>query len=106
MPDGSVVLMGGWDDNGTHRNDTWRFQPAESSLQNPSHTYYTAVGTYPVILQAFNADGYSSSQKIGYITVTSPTTTARPSGPPPLMDALLVITAIAVSGAAGFIRRR
>ena len=71
MPDGSIVLMGGDDFNGNNKNDVWRLSPVGSSLQNPSHTY-TDVGIYPVALQAYNADGYTSMQKTGYITVTSP----------------------------------
>ncbi len=66
MPDGSIVLMGG-----RHLNDTWRLQPAGSTNQNPTHTY-TAAGTYPVTLQAFNTGGYDTHSQAGYITVTSP----------------------------------
>ena len=65
MPDGSIVLMGGW------RNDVWRFMSAGSSAQNPSHTY-TTPGTYKVALQVYNAGGYNSMRKTGYITVTAP----------------------------------
>ncbi len=56
MTDGSIVVMGGGG-----QNDTWRFQPAGSTLQNPSHTYTTA-GNYSVTLQAFNTAGYSSAR--------------------------------------------
>jgi len=72
MPDGSIVLMGGW--NGIislNYNDVWRFMPAGSSVQNPSHTY-TSPGIYQVSLQAYNAGGYNSTQKTVYITVTGP----------------------------------
>jgi PKD repeat protein len=69
MPDGSIVLMGGRVRE--LMNDTWRFQPAGASAQNPSHTY-TAPGIYQVALQVFNAGGYNSMRKTGYITVTSP----------------------------------
>jgi uncharacterized delta-60 repeat protein len=69
MPDGSIVLMGG-DDNGLRVNDVWRFMPAGSSAQNPSHTY-TKPGIYQVALQVYNAAGYNSTRKTGYITVTS-----------------------------------
>jgi PKD repeat protein len=65
MPDGSIVLMGGLDDSAI-QNDTWRFQPAGSSQQSPSHTYTTA-GIYSATLQAFNAAGYSSIQKVSAI---------------------------------------
>lgn len=68
MPDGSVVLMGGWDDNVIY-NDTWRLRPAGSTDPNPTHTY-TSAGTYQVTLQAFNAAGYDTTQKTHYITVS------------------------------------
>lgn len=68
MPDGSIVLMCGWDDD-TIYNDTWRLRPAGSTDQNPTHTY-TVAGTYPVTLQAFNADGYTRTTR--NITVTQP----------------------------------
>ena len=68
MPDGSIVLMGG--SGGGYKNDVWRFTPVGSSVQNPSHSY-TTPGIYPVTLQAFKTSGYSSTRKIGYITVTS-----------------------------------
>jgi PKD repeat protein len=63
MPDGSIVLIRGG------MNDVWRFMSVGSSAQNPSHTY-TAPGIYQVALQAYNAGGYNSTRKIGYITVT------------------------------------
>jgi subtilisin family serine protease len=67
MPDGSIVVMGGYS-YGFNNNDVWRLVPTSSSLQNPSHTYITP-GIYSVALQAYNAGGYNSTQKIGYITV-------------------------------------
>ena len=55
LPEGSIVLMGG--NNGTsYLNDVWRFQPAGSSAQDPSHTY-SSPGTYSVALQAYNTGG-------------------------------------------------
>jgi len=69
MPDGSIVLAGGWDGRSS-KNDVWRFVPDESSEQNPVHIY-TVPGTYTVSLQAYNADGYSSTRKVGYITVST-----------------------------------
>ena len=74
MPDGSIILMGGADSGG-NKNDVWRFMPAGSSLQNPSHTY-TLKGSYQVALQAFNTGGYNSTRKTGYITITTPTPVA------------------------------
>jgi PKD repeat protein len=71
MPDGSIILMGGYDDNPWYIpriDDVWRFMPAGSSARNPSHTY-TKRGTYSVTLQAYNAAGYKSTRKVGYITV-------------------------------------
>ena len=65
LPDGSIVLMGGYS-----RVDVWRLQPAGSVLKNPMHTY-VVPGVYNVTLQAYNAGGYNSLRKMGYITVTS-----------------------------------
>jgi uncharacterized delta-60 repeat protein len=72
IPDGSIVLMGGWSvmGNYTDLNDVWRFMPAGSSAQNPSHTY-TAPGTYSVALQSSNAGGFNTTLTKGYITVTT-----------------------------------
>ena len=69
MPDGSIVLMGGESNSGI-RNDSWRFQPAGSSLKYASHTY-TMPGTYSVVLQVYNNGGYNSTRKIGYASVTT-----------------------------------
>ena len=80
LPDASVVLAGGWAGT-TYYNDTWRFAPAGSSTQNPSHTYTTA-GIYNIALQAYNASGYNSTLKSGYITVTIPAPVASFSGTP------------------------
>jgi PKD repeat protein len=67
MPGGSIVLMGGktTDD---YKNDVWMFMPVGSSAKNPSHTY-TMPGIYQVSLRAYNAGGFNSTRKIGYITV-------------------------------------
>ena len=67
IPDGSIVLMGGY----PYSNDVWRFTTIGSSAQNPSHTY-TMTGSYPVALQAYNTGGYSSTRTISYITVSAP----------------------------------
>jgi PKD repeat protein len=92
MPDGSIVLMGGYEAGYTTSiHDVWRLQPAGSSEQNPSHTY-TTPGTYTVTLQVFNAGGFNSTRKTGYIAVTGPAVpapvanfSANPaSGPAPL----------------------
>ena len=68
MPDGSIVLMGGYNNSNVCMNDIWRFNPVGSSSQNPLHVYTTS-GIYQVSLQAYNADGYNSTRKAGYITV-------------------------------------
>nr|WP_320162781.1 PQQ-binding-like beta-propeller repeat protein [uncultured Methanoregula sp.] len=68
MPDGSIVLIAGYDNNVT-KNDVWRMSPVGSSVQNPIHIY-TQPGTYTVSLQVSNAGAYSSVRKTGYITVT------------------------------------
>lgn len=106
LPDGSIILLGGGDAT-TSWNDIWQLQPAGSSQKSPSHAY-SAPGTYPVALQVFNESGYNSTRKIGYITVTSPVpgTTTQPSGPSPLMDAILIIAAIAALGGTRTTRRR
>jgi hypothetical protein len=68
LPDGSIVMMGGT--NGSNSlNDVWRFMPAGSSAKNPSHTYIKP-GNYQVSLQVYNADGFTNTQKLGYISVT------------------------------------
>ena len=68
MPDGSIVLTGGWDGIPNLKNDVWRFIPSGSLVRNPVHTF-TTPGTYQVSLQAYNAIGYNSTQKARYITV-------------------------------------
>ena len=69
LPDGSIILMGGGA-NGDLLNDVWRFMPAGSLAQNPSHAY-TRPGTYQVALQTYNAGGYNSIRKPGYIKIKS-----------------------------------
>jgi PKD repeat protein len=69
MPDGGVVLAGGAD-NKTLWNDIWRFQPASSFVQNPSHTYATP-GTYSVSLTASNAGGSDTEIKEELVVVTA-----------------------------------
>jgi PGF-pre-PGF domain-containing protein len=71
LPDGSIVLMGGYDVGDNFMNDTWRITTAGSTEQNPSHTY-AQTGTYQVALQAYNADGYDNTIKTDYITATDP----------------------------------
>jgi len=82
MPDGSIVLMGGYNYcRGYYKNDVWRFMPAGSSARNPSHTY-TTPGIYPVALQAYNTGGYNSTRKTGYIIVTPPAPVTNFTGTP------------------------
>jgi PKD repeat protein len=77
LQDGSIVLMG--DKSSGYKNDVWRLMTAGSTVQNPSHTYNTP-GIYSVALQAYNADGYNSKQKAGYISAgIIPTPTPTPS---------------------------
>jgi hypothetical protein len=71
MPDSSIVLMGGYDGVSGARNDVWRFNPVNSSVKAPSHTY-TLPGIYNVALQVYNDGGYNSTLKAGYITVLLP----------------------------------
>jgi PKD repeat protein len=68
LPDGNIVLMGGSDGILPQKNDVWRLMAAGSSAQNPSHIY-TKKGTYNVALQVFNANGYNSTRKLGYIKI-------------------------------------
>lgn len=75
LPDASIVLLAGYDNVGSSltelvKNDTWRYQPAGSLEQNPMHTY-TTDGEYSVALQVWNADGYDSVLKAGYIAAGS-----------------------------------
>lgn len=63
----------------------WSFPggtPATSTSQNPSVRYYTP-GTYPVVLQAINANGNDVETKNGYITVLAPTGCDTLNFPPP-----------------------
>jgi len=89
MPDGSIVLMGGYGSNGFD-NDVWRFKPAGSLDQNPVHTYLKA-GNYAVSLTSTNAYGSNTSPVSHIITVFSrdppnASFTALPkSGKTPLM---------------------
>lgn len=41
LPDGSVVLTGGWGDGGSYRNDTWRLPPAGSSIRGPVGIFFS-----------------------------------------------------------------
>jgi len=61
LNDGSVVISGGW--NNTGLNDTWRYDPLSSGLQNPNHVYYgyNNFTPYPVVLQAYNDGGWNIS---------------------------------------------
>jgi PKD repeat protein len=71
MPDGSIILTGGWTGS-TFMNDTWRFQPfVGSSAQDPVHTY-TVPGHYTVALQVSNAYGVNASVWTNAISVTGP----------------------------------
>ncbi len=82
MPDGSIILMGGRASDGeSSTNDVWRLIPAGSSVQNPTHTY-TTPGTYLVSLQVYNADGYNSTRKAGYVTVNFTAPIANFTGTP------------------------
>ena len=69
MPDGSIVLMTGLDSTGNQLNDTWRFQPAGSSLQSPSHTY-SSMGIFNVSLTARNSVGFNTRIQSNYIKVS------------------------------------
>jgi PGF-pre-PGF domain-containing protein len=83
MPDGSIVLMGGATIAGDS-NDVWRFAPAGSSAQNPSHSY-TTPGFYQVSLQAYNTGGYNSTRKAHYILVDNEGTDSSGDISPPIV---------------------
>ena len=67
IADGSIVTTGGRDLGWNIRNDAWRFQPAGSSEQNPSH-FYAKPGTYSVALQAYNTVGSNTYKRQGTST--------------------------------------
>jgi PKD repeat protein len=69
MPDGSIVLTGGWEPDMSLDTDVWRFQPAGSVADNPSHTY-TRPGTYPVTLQVYNDNGWNMTRRDEYVHAT------------------------------------
>ncbi|MCQ1539531.1 PKD domain-containing protein [Methanocalculus taiwanensis] len=68
LPDGTVVLMGG-STGSEYQNDVWQLQTAGSTEENPVHTY-TREGVFDVTLRAFNAAGFDTLRRSGYITVT------------------------------------
>jgi len=52
----------------------WQFpggQPSSSTSQNPVNIKYSTPGTYPVILTAYNVNGDSTLNSVGYIVVDS-----------------------------------
>jgi PGF-pre-PGF domain-containing protein len=59
----------------------WNFgdSSANSTIQNPTHTY-TTVGTYTVTLTVENGNGTLSTNRAGYITVTAVTPTTGGGG--------------------------
>jgi PKD repeat protein len=67
MPDGRIVLTGGFD-GANPKNDVWEFMPAQSSEQNPFYMYMQP-GSYDVALYVHNSGGYSGMRKTHYITV-------------------------------------
>ncbi|MDO9325891.1 MAG: hypothetical protein Q7T80_13160 [Methanoregula sp.] len=72
LPDGRIVILGGMGGTflaPTSLDDVWQLNPVESSLRKAEHIYKTP-GIYPVALQAYNAGGYTSIRKTGYITIT------------------------------------
>jgi len=71
MPNGSVLILGGFYPAVGNAHDVWSGNFAGSPAQNPGHTY-TTPGTYQVSLQAYNSGGYNNTIKAAYITVTLP----------------------------------
>ena len=69
IPDGSIILIGGYD-RYFHLQDVWRMSPAGSSEQDPTHTY-TRPGTYSVALQVYNTAGFNNTRRVEYVAVNS-----------------------------------
>ena len=72
---GTVPLVVSFANNSTGNvtSYSWSFGDGSSStVQNPTHTYYTA-GTYPVSLTATGPGGTNTQTQTGYITVSSVT---------------------------------
>jgi len=76
---GILPLTVGFEDTSSGDPDAWAWQFGDgntSTLQNPSHTYYTA-GAYKVTLKVTNDDGSDTISKSAYIDVG--TTEADPN---------------------------
>jgi len=67
LPDASIVLVGGTNNDTGDLRDVWRLDPAASPDQNPLPHKYAGPGTYQVTLRVYNADGYTTIRK--FITV-------------------------------------
>lgn len=74
--DGSIIIVGGEDNDENYLNEVWRLETAGAYSSNPSHIY-SSVGKYSVALQSYNIVGDDSIIKTDYITVNAP-----PSGYP------------------------
>jgi len=68
LPDGTAVLMGG-DTGEGYQHDIWHLETAGSTEENPVHTY-TREGEYQVTLRVYNAAGFDTLRRSGYITVS------------------------------------
>jgi PKD repeat protein len=79
MQDGSVVLVNMPGVGVAY--GVWRLETAGSSAQNPTYLYPNE-GTYSVALRAYNAAGYTTVLKTGYITLAKIPPTAAFSGSP------------------------
>ncbi len=68
IPNGNIVLMGGYDLS-SFKNDVWRVGTAGSFEENPIHIY-NVPGIYQVSLVVYNSDGFNTLLKPEYISVT------------------------------------
>jgi PKD repeat protein len=85
---GGVPLLVSFTDISTNSPISWQWNfgdgSANSTSQNPTHSYSTGPGLYDVTLTASNQFGSDTEQKIEYINVTgvtpTPTPTVTPTG--------------------------
>ena len=78
---GNAPLNIAFTDTSTGSPTAWNWSfgdgTANSTVQNPTHTYSTA-GNYTVMLTASNSTGSNTTTKPNYVTVTAPTTPILP----------------------------
>ncbi len=91
---GTAPLAVQFSDSSSNVPTSWQWSfgdgTANSTVQNPVHTY-NAAGTYNVTLTATNAGGSGSLQKTGYIVVTMPAPVAGFTATPTSGNAMLAV---------------